>query len=59
MVAEFFFFKKVNFGRAFEQITTPGAEYHYFYVKSKDISMVLGNFLDDKCTLTVYFSSVN
>ena len=55
MVAEFFFFKKVNFGRAFEQITTPGAEYHYFYVKSKDISMVLGNFLDDKCTLTVYF----
>ena len=55
----FLFFKKVNFGRAFEQITTPGAEYHYVYVKSKDISMVLGNFLDDKCTLTVYFSSVN
>ena len=30
-------------------------EHHHIYVKSKDISIPLGNFPDDKCTLTVLF----
>lgn len=40
-------------------IATISIEHHHVYVKSKDMSIILANFLVDECPLAVFFWSAN